>query len=113
MMAVVSSHTLNAVDGTHAAGIPVKLIHAGSGRILFERKMDDGGRLREEVNLSRFDPADQFDLIFQTDTYWRAEGQVPALEEIVLRFRMPDHGGSYHRPVILSPNGYSVWSSAK
>ncbi len=112
-MAVVSSHTLNAVDGTHAGGIPVSLTHLPSGRVLFSVSMDDGGRLREEVDLDRYDPADRFELAFQVAGYWHDRGQVPSVEEVVLRFRMADQKGVYHRPVILSPNGYSLWSSGE
>lgn len=112
-MAVVSSHTLNAVDGTHAGGIPVKLMHLNSGQMVFDVTMDNGGRLKQKVDLSPFDPTDQFEMAFLVDDYWQGRGEVPSIQEVVLRFRMPDHGASYHRPVILSPNGYSVWSSAE
>ena len=112
-MAVVSSHTLNAVDGTHAGGIPVTLTHLASGHVLFDSAMDDGGRLREEVDLDGCDPADRFELAFQVAGYWHDRGQVPSVEEVVLRFRMADQNGTFHRPVILSPNGYSLWSSGE
>ena len=34
------------------------------------------------------------------------------VEQIALRFGMPDREGSYHMPVILNPNSYSMWCSA-
>ena len=39
-MAVVSSHTLNGVDGTHAGGIAVSLRNLSSGEMLFDTAMD-------------------------------------------------------------------------
>jgi 5-hydroxyisourate hydrolase len=33
------------------------------------------------------------------------------VEEIVIRFSMPDPGARYHIPVIMSPNSYSCWWS--
>ena len=47
-MAIITSHTLNGLDGTHASGISVKLIKL-NGEILFESKMDKGGRLNQIV----------------------------------------------------------------
>ncbi|MEM7190376.1 MAG: hydroxyisourate hydrolase [Pseudomonadota bacterium] len=109
-MAIVSSHTLNATDGTHAGGIPVTL--TGPGGILFETEMDPGGRLAQEVDLAGADPEAVYELVFNIADWWAAQGHSTGLQdEIVLRFRMPDPDGRYHMPIILSPNGYSTWSS--
>ena len=51
-MAVVSSHTLNGVDGTHAGGIAVSLRNLNTGETLFDTAMDDGGRLVQETRSS-------------------------------------------------------------
>ncbi len=118
-MAQVSSHTLNAVDGTHAGGIPVVLSRLeadGTRRTLFTAKTDRGGRLNQSVELSASDCKATFELLFSTGTYWARLGlprERPQLvEEIVIRFRMPDCEGRYHIPLILSPNGTSVWWSS-
>ena len=34
------------------------------------------------------------------------------LKEVVIRFAMPDPTGSYHIPLMLAPNSYSVWWSS-
>jgi 5-hydroxyisourate hydrolase len=34
------------------------------------------------------------------------------MPQIASRFRMPEPDGTYHSPIIMSPNGYSVWASA-
>ncbi len=114
-MALISSHTLNGVDGTHAGGIPVRLTRTGGTAPLFAVETDAGGRLSQEVELSGSDPGDIYELVFQTRAYWAARGLPKAEEriigEIVLRFLMPDPQGSYHMPVILNPNSYSTWMS--
>ena len=115
-MAIVSSHTLNGVDGTHAAGIEVALTRLGDAVPLFSTRMDAGGRLSEQVDLTGADNDATYELVFQTGPYWQARNlSDPAAQiiaEIVLRFAMPDPDATYHRPVILSPNSYSVcWSS--
>lgn len=113
-MATVSSHTLNATDGSHAGGIPVTLT-GPDGTVMFDTATDAGGRLSESVDLSGHTPDAVFELVFDTAAYWavkavpRSADQVQ--EQIVLRFRMPDPDGRYHMPLILSPNGYSTWWS--
>lgn len=114
-MAVVSSHTLNAVDGGHAGGIAVRLVNLDTGATVFEAAMDDGGRLAQEV--AHPDPGARYELIFQVGAYWapRIEETHGAriMDEVVVRFAMPDAGGRYHIPLILSPHGYSLWCSTE
>ncbi|MFV1602716.1 MULTISPECIES: hydroxyisourate hydrolase [unclassified Phaeobacter] len=115
-MALISSHTLNGTDGTHAGGIAVRLTRMGDETPLFSTRMDDGGRLSQEVDLSAADQNTIYELTFQTAPYWAArglpQGDERIIGEIVLRFSMPDPGGKYHMPVILNPNSYSTWASS-
>jgi 5-hydroxyisourate hydrolase len=114
-MALVTSHTLNSSNGTHAGGIAVTLSNLDNGDVLFKEYMDEGGRLSETVDVSGADPKTVYEICFTTEPYWRAQNipQVGARisDQIVLRFSMPDPDARYHMPLILSPNGYSVWMS--
>jgi 5-hydroxyisourate hydrolase-like protein (transthyretin family) len=114
-MAVISSHTLNGADGTHAGGIRVRLTSLASGETLFDTEMDAGGRLSRNVDLTGTDPASRYELTFETGPYWRARGAPSAgartIDEIVLRFCMPDPDARYHMPLIISPHSYSTWAS--
>ena len=118
-MAIISSHTLNSVDGTHAGGIEVALFRiepSGQRELIFETHSDEGGRLSERVELSLEDAAVHFELVLQTGAYFDAEA-VPIndrqiLEEVVIRFTMPDPEARYHIPMMLAPNSYSVWWSS-
>lgn len=115
-MAVVTSHTLNSVDGTHAVGIAVKLTLLGAEELpLFDTFTNASGRISESVDLAEASEASVFQLVFDTGPYWAKQtGPRPisgSIDQIVLRFRMPDPARTYHMPVILSPNGYSVWLS--
>jgi len=113
-MATISSHTLNGTDGTHAGGIDVTL--TGPNGLVFEAQMDAGGRLSHDVPADRIDPEVMYELVFQTGSYWEARNiprQGPQImDQVVLRFRMPDPEARYHMPIIISPNGYSCWWSA-
>lgn len=114
-MAVVSSHTLNAVDGSHAGNIAVRLTNLASGAVVFDTEMDEGGRLSEVVEDT--DPTATYELVFQTGSYWAPRHQpthgTRIMDEVVVRFQMPNADGRYHIPLILSPHGYSLWSSTE
>ena len=116
-MAVVSSHTLNGSDGTHAGGIAVSLRDLITGEILFDTAMDDGGRLVQNIAENRINPAAKYELVFATGAYWQAQNLprpgVQIMAEVVVRFSMADITARYHIPVILSPNSYSIWWSGE
>ena len=114
-MAKVSSHTLNGVDGSHAGGIRVTLTNLDTGETLFEAAMDDGGRLMQDV--PNPDATARFQMVFHTGPYWDARTQgthgTRLMDEIVVRFAMPDPDGRYHIPLILSPHATSFWCSTQ
>lgn len=111
-MAKLTSHTLNGSDGTHAGGIAVTLRDLASGYTLLTALMDDGGRLATDIPVDQIDPAATYELVFETGPYWAARGVNATVQEIALRFAMPDPTGAYHMPVILNPNSYSMWMSS-
>lgn len=112
-MAVITSHTLNGLDGTHAGGISVALRNAGNGNELFSAVMDEGGRLKQEVDPKLIDTDAIYELVFETEGYWEGQGVSKGriIPQVVLRFRMTDADGDYHMPVILNPHSFSTWSS--
>tara|TARA_B100000929_G_scaffold91435_1_gene71792 strand:- start:1265 stop:1597 length:333 start_codon:yes stop_codon:yes gene_type:complete len=110
-MAILTSHTLNGTDGTHAGGIKVIFSLVG-GEKIFETKMDEGGRLNEEIGSKYLDPTFSYELVFETGPYWIERGYKQILDQVVLRFKMPDPNSNYHMPVIINPNSYSVWWSS-
>ena len=110
-MAIITSHTLNGLDGTHASGISVKLIKL-NGEILFESKMDKGGRLNQIIKPEIIDISSIYELTFDTRAYWSNRGYDQIMEQIVLRFKIPNPEASYHMPIIINPNSYSTWWSS-
>jgi len=111
-MATLTSHTLNGSDGTHAGGIAVTLRNLKSGAVIFTSEMDAGGRLSQQIAPAAVDPAATYELVFDTAAYWAARDMPASVQQIALRFAMPDPEGAYHMPVILNPNSYSMWCSA-
>ncbi len=114
-MAIISSHTLNGMNGTHAGGFPVRLVNITKNSEIFSTSIDNNGRLEENVDLSLNDSTDKYELIFDTGVYWNSLGISASnnqiISEVVLRFSMPNKNARYHMPVILSPHSYSTWSS--
>ena len=109
MMAVVSTHILNGVDGSHAAGVTLMLINLATGEIVFESATDAGGRVKQDVTDP--DPAAEYELSVDAGDYWASRGHQSRLTNLALRFRMPRANQTYHSPIILAPNGHSVWVS--
>lgn len=118
-MAIVTTHTLDGVHGTHAGDVGVALHRiCGDGRrvVVFDAATDAGGRLSQTLDIGAEHDGADYELVFQSGRYFAASG-APAhgmriLREVVIRFAMPDPAGRYHLPVILSPNSYSVWWSS-
>lgn len=117
-MATLSTHTLNAADGSHAGEVGITLARldpGGQRTTLFAKTTDAVGRLSEKFDLAGADPSAQYELVFLTGRYFaaRSAATIPgqAQQEVVLRFAMPDPDGAYHMPLIMAPNGCSSWWS--
>ncbi|MBP6853257.1 MAG: hydroxyisourate hydrolase [Rhodoferax sp.] len=118
-MATLSTHTLNSVDGTHAGHVGVSLVRIapdGARVEVFSKSTDAGGRLSERIDAAQIDAAADYEMVFQTGAYFATRGLVlPGLrlqKEVVVRFCIPDPDAAYHMPLVMAPNGYSVWLSS-
>jgi 5-hydroxyisourate hydrolase len=110
-MATLSSHLLNSVDGTHANGVKViinQINLSGDKIIFFETETDSGGRILKDFNLSENDCKCDYEMICKTSDYF---SEKKIVSEIIIKFRMEDPKKKYHLPIIISPNGYSIWWS--
>ena len=118
-MAIVSSHTLNSIDGTHAAGIATTLTRVtpdGTRSVLFETITDEGGRLMQEIDPAEIVSGATYEFMLATAAYF-ADYDLPRrgmqiLQNVVVHFEMPDPAARYHMPLMLAPNSYSVWASS-
>ena len=115
-MALITSHTLNGIDGTHASYIRVQLVELDNTEgPIFDTHIDSEGRLSQAVSPKDINPLNSYDLVFFTGHYWESRmvkmEKDNISEQIVVRFRMPDPEGHYHVPVILNPKSYTVWLS--
>ena len=89
-MATLSSHLLNSVNGTHASGVKVIIHQINSS------------------DLSKDDCNCDYEMVCKTSDYF---SEKKIVSEIIIKFRMEDPKKKYHLPIIISPNGYSIWWS--
>lgn len=110
-MATISSHLLNSVDGTHANGVKVTIYQinsSGEKKIFFETETDKEGRILKDFELSNNDCACEYEMVCKTSDYF---SEKKVVSEIIVKFKMEDPKKKYHLPIIISPNGYSIWWS--
>ena len=115
-MAVLTSHLLSGLDGTHASGISVSLFQVkstGSSTKVFSKITDQGGRFSEEF---KAEANGQYELVVSIDNFFSAgrteKSNSLVISDIVIRFFTNDPDGKYHIPIIISPNSYSCWWSS-
>ena len=110
-MAIFSSHLLNSVNGTHASGVKV-IIHqikkSGEKNTFFETETDKEGRILKDFELSNDDCECDYEMICKTANYF---SEKKIISEIIIKFKMENPKKKYHIPIIISPNGYSIWWS--
>ena len=110
-MATLSSHLLNSVDGTHASGVKViinQINSSGEKVIFFESETDNGGRILKDFDLSKDDCNCDYEMVCKIADFF---SEKKIVSEITIKFRMEDPKKKYHLPIIISPNGYSIWWS--
>ena len=110
-MATISSHLLNSVDGTHASGVKAiiyQINSSGNKKIFLETKTDEGGRILKDFELSDDDCKCDYEMICKTADYF---SEKKIISEIIIKFKMENPKKKYHIPIIISPNGYSIWWS--
>jgi len=117
-MAIFSSHILNSMNGKHAANVKFsifKINSKGNRDLFFESSTDEDGRLIREIDLSKEDCLSIFEMIIYIGDYFKINNKDffkdRIVSEIVVRFNMENPTKKYHIPIIISPNGYSIWWS--
>ena len=108
-MTTFSSHLLNSVNGTHANGVKVIIYQINSSRvkkIFLETETDKEGRILKDFELSNDDCVCDYEMVCKTADYF---SEKKIVSEIIIKFRMEDPKKKYHLPIIISPNGYSIW----
>jgi len=112
----LTTHVLDTARGKPAAGVRITLyrISGQSHRKIAETVTNADGRTDAPMLAGDQLTPGSYELVFAAGDYLRASGQGPAegvlfLDEIPIRFGVPDAGQHYHVPLLISPFAYSTY----
>lgn len=108
----ISTHVLDTMRGTPAAGLDVALSRrepSGSWKEIGQAVTDSDGRVRElTANGVELEPG-EYRLEFATQPYFERSGLSAFYPRVVVVFNLEDSGANLHVPVLLSPFGYTTY----
>jgi 5-hydroxyisourate hydrolase len=111
----ITTHVLDTARGKPAAGVKIMLyrVSGNSHRKIAEVVTNADGRTDAPMLAGADLTPGIYELVFGTGEYLRAtgqaEGEVLFLDEIPIRFGVPDAGQHYHVPLLISPFAYSTY----
>ncbi|UEM23648.1 hydroxyisourate hydrolase [Skermanella mucosa] len=111
----LTTHVLDTMHGTPAAGMAVTLFRIDGDRRekITETKTNTDGRCDEPLLSGDRMRTGIYELIFEVDAYFRKIAvdlpDPPFLDGIPLRFGIADAGAHYHVPLLVSPFAYSTY----
>ena len=114
-MGRLSTHVLDTARGKPAAGAKIMLyrVSGQSHRKVKQVVTNTDGRTDGPLLEGDALEAGVYELVFCAGDYLRASGQadeaVLFLDEIPIRFGVPDASQHYHVPLLIAPFGYSTY----
>lgn len=115
----LTTHVLDTARGMPAADVKIMLyrISGQSHRKIAEVVTNADGRTDAPLLAGAKLTAGSYELVFCAGDYLRASGQAASqepggvlfLDEIPIRFGVPDAGAHYHVPLLISPFAYSTY----
>lgn len=111
----LTTHVLDTARGAPAAGVKIALyrISGQSHRKIAETVTNADGRTDAPMLAGDKLVPGRYELVFFAGDYLRASGQAGEgelfLDEIPIRFGVPDAGQHYHVPLLISPFAYSTY----
>ncbi|MEZ5799077.1 MAG: hydroxyisourate hydrolase [Paracoccaceae bacterium] len=111
----LTTHVLDTARGKPAAGVRITLfrITEGGHSKVAETVTNADGRTDAPMLEGAALTEGSYELVFGAGAYLRASGQASGgvlfLDEIPIRFGVPDAGQHYHVPLLISPFAYSTY----
>jgi 5-hydroxyisourate hydrolase len=111
----LSTHVLDTSRGKPAAGVKIALyrVSGNSHKKIKEVVTNQDGRTDAPMLIGDELVAGVYELVFFAGDYLRALGQASGevlfLDQIPIRFGVPDAGQHYHVPLLISPFAYSTY----
>jgi 5-hydroxyisourate hydrolase len=111
----LTTHVLDTARGKPAAGVKIALyrVSGNSHRKIAETVTNADGRTDAPMLAGKDFTEGSYELVFFAGDDLRASGQagegVLFLDQIPIRFGVPDAGQHYHVPLLISPFAYSTY----
>jgi len=116
----LTTHVLDTARGKPAAGVKIMLyrVSGNSHRKIAETVTNADGRTDTPMLTGTEFTVGTYELVFCAGDYLRASGQAPSdqsggevlfLDQIPIRFGVPDAAQHYHVPLLISPFAYSTY----
>lgn len=111
----LTTHVLDTARGVPAAGVRITLYRISGMRHakIVEAVTNADGRCDAPLLAGDKLVVGSYELVFAAGEYLRGTGQagegVLFLDEIPIRFGVPDAGAHYHVPLLISPFAYSTY----
>jgi 5-hydroxyisourate hydrolase len=111
----LTTHVLDTVHGTPAAGMAVTLYRRVGDRLEALRSTTTAADGRVAAPLLEGDALapGQYRLVFAAAAYFRQRGvplpEPPFVDEVVIDFGVADATGHYHVPLLVSPWSYATY----
>jgi len=111
----LTTHILDTARGKPAAGVKIALyrVTGMSHKKIAEAVTNADGRTDAPMLDGKAFSQGSYELIFSVGDYLRASGQntgsVLFLEDVPIRFGVPDATAHYHVPLLISPFGYTTY----
>ncbi|WP_169570226.1 hydroxyisourate hydrolase [Sneathiella limimaris] len=114
-MGKLTTHILDTSAGKPGKDVTIQLyfLNGDSWDLVKETVSNSDGRCDEPLLEGSALKAGQYELVFHAGSYFDAAGmdlpEPKFLDEIVLRFGVPDTSEHYHVPLLMSPYSYSTY----
>lgn len=111
----LTTHVLDTARGKPAAGVKIALyrVSGNSHTKIAETVTNHDGRTDAPMLTGKAFTAGSYELVFHAGDYLRATGQASGdalfLDQIPIRFGVPDASQHYHVPLLISPFAYSTY----
>ena len=111
----LTTHVLDTAKGKPAAGVKITLYRVAGGRHqeIAQTVTNADGRTDAPMLAGAALTPGNYELVFGAGDYLRASGQAAGevlfLDEIPIRFGVPDASAHYHVPLLISPFAYSTY----
>jgi 5-hydroxyisourate hydrolase len=108
----ISTHVLDTTSGRPAAGLTVRLEALGLDGHWMEithGATDVDGRISNLLGDDGIEAEGMYRMTFDVGEYFRTHGHASIYRQVPVVFVVDHCDGSFHIPLLLSPNGYTTY----